>query len=234
MVGTSFGSEVDVINKFCDSNKALLMAVSSYVTSFNQSECFISAQHCYATLKFVYDIDFWLSLTIDLIVSFIVSRILLAADWSQGVHKPDRELWDRSRDLIRAKFLPLNCIGSESRWLPLRLRVWIVSVSGSRLKLTKVRDELFGTLEVVLMLGLWYPILEGGGNTKTFWNWQAKAISEDFFKWPRFLYFRLFITVDGIQMFYINICQWLDSNRGPVVSEATALPTEPQPLPKKF
>ena len=26
------------------------------------------------------------------------------------------------------------------------------------------------------------------------------------------------------------MCRWLDSNRGPLVSEATALPTEPQPL----
>ena len=30
-----------------------------------------------------------------------------------------------------------------------------------------------------------------------------------------------------------KFCQWLDSNRGPPVSEATAQPTEPQPLPKK-
>ena len=29
-----------------------------------------------------------------------------------------------------------------------------------------------------------------------------------------------------------KICRCLDSNRGPLVSEATALPTEPQPLPK--
>ena len=28
-----------------------------------------------------------------------------------------------------------------------------------------------------------------------------------------------------------KICQWLDSNRGSLVSEATALPTVPQPLP---
>ena len=28
-----------------------------------------------------------------------------------------------------------------------------------------------------------------------------------------------------------KICRWLDSNHGPLVSEATALPTEPQPLP---
>ena len=30
---------------------------------------------------------------------------------------------------------------------------------------------------------------------------------------------------------YINFCWWLDSNCGPLVFEATALPTEPQPLP---
>ena len=29
----------------------------------------------------------------------------------------------------------------------------------------------------------------------------------------------------------INFCRWLDSNRGPLVLEAPALPTEPQPLP---
>ena len=30
-------------------------------------------------------------------------------------------------------------------------------------------------------------------------------------------------------MFNINVCQWLDSDRGPLELEATALPTEPQP-----
>ena len=40
-------------------------------------------------------------------------------------------------------------------------------------------------------------------------------------------------TVDSKQMFNINInfCRWLDSNRRPLVSDATALPTEPQPQP---
>ena len=28
-----------------------------------------------------------------------------------------------------------------------------------------------------------------------------------------------------------KVCLWMDSNRGPLVSEATALPSEPQPLP---
>ena len=32
-------------------------------------------------------------------------------------------------------------------------------------------------------------------------------------------------------MFNIIVCQLLDSNRGLLVSEATALPTEPQTLP---
>ena len=46
---------------------------------------------------------------------------------------------------------------------------------------------------------------------------------------PLFLYFRLFntqLTVNKCSI-YINFCRWLDSNRGPLVSEATALPTEP-------
>ena len=38
-------------------------------------------------------------------------------------------------------------------------------------------------------------------------------------------------TVDSKQMFYIKICRWLDSNGGPLVLEATSVPTEPQPLP---
>ena len=34
-----------------------------------------------------------------------------------------------------------------------------------------------------------------------------------------------------VNMFIIKSCRWLNSNCGPLVSEATALPTEPQPLP---
>ena len=47
-----------------------------------------------------------------------------------------------------------------------------------------------------------------------------------------FFIFRLFNTVNSKQMFEIQVCRWLDSNRGPLVSEATALPTESQLLPK--
>ena len=47
---------------------------------------------------------------------------------------------------------------------------------------------------------------------------------------PLFLYFRLFNTVDS-KMFNIFFCQWPDSNSGPLKLEATAVPTEPQPLP---
>ena len=52
----------------------------------------------------------------------------------------------------------------------------------------------------------------------------------DFYR-PLFLYFRLFFTVDRKQMFYIKVCWWLHSNCRPQVLEATALPTESQPLP---
>ena len=45
-----------------------------------------------------------------------------------------------------------------------------------------------------------------------------------------FIYFHLFNTVDNKQMLN-KFCRWLESNRGPLVSKATALPTEPQPLP---
>ena len=35
-------------------------------------------------------------------------------------------------------------------------------------------------------------------------------------------------------MININFCRWLDSKRGPLESEATTLPTVPQPLPSSF
>ena len=45
-----------------------------------------------------------------------------------------------------------------------------------------------------------------------------------------FVNFRLFITADSKQMFCNKVSRWQDSNHGPLVSEGTALPTEPQPL----
>ena len=36
-----------------------------------------------------------------------------------------------------------------------------------------------------------------------------------------------------IHLTVCKVCRRLDSNRGPLVSEATTLPTEPQPLPLK-
>ena len=51
---------------------------------------------------------------------------------------------------------------------------------------------------------------------------------------PLFLYFRLFKTQLVVNKCSIEINKflwWRDSNRGPLVLEATALPTEPQPLP---
>ena len=42
---------------------------------------------------------------------------------------------------------------------------------------------------------------------------------------PLFLYYCLFNTVYSKQRFNINYCRWLDSNRRPLESEATTLPT---------
>ena len=40
------------------------------------------------------------------------------------------------------------------------------------------------------------------------------------------------LTVYNNCSLLLNFCRWLDSNRGPLELEGTALPTEPQPLPK--
>ena len=45
-----------------------------------------------------------------------------------------------------------------------------------------------------------------------------------------FLYFCLFSS-KTVKMLKIKFCQWPDSNQGYLVSEATTLPTESQPLP---
>ena len=53
---------------------------------------------------------------------------------------------------------------------------------------------------------------------------------------PLFLYFCLFnaqLTVYKCSIL-INFCRWLHSSHGPLVSEATTLPTEPQPLPENW
>ena len=49
-----------------------------------------------------------------------------------------------------------------------------------------------------------------------------------FLKFPC-LFFCIFVF--SIQLSVIKVWQWLDSNRGLLTLEATALPTEPQPLP---
>ena len=68
------------------------------------------------------------------------------------------------------------------------------------------------------------------------WRWWLDSISDLFFKkkWAIPGLF-LLIFVFSIQLIKnkcsIKFCRWLESNRGPLVSKATALPTEPQPRP---
>ena len=58
--------------------------------------------------------------------------------------------------------------------------------------------------------------------------WRPPFLNRPFL--ASFSYYCLFNTVDIILMFNIKVCMWLDSNCGPLLLEATALPTEPQPL----
>ena len=59
-----------------------------------------------------------------------------------------------------------------------------------------------------------------------------------FFKSGPFPASFLFIFVFSVQLIInkcsIKFCRWLEANRGPLVLKATALPTEPQPLPNKI
>ena len=49
------------------------------------------------------------------------------------------------------------------------------------------------------------------------------------------LFFYIFVFQYSWQQMFIAKCwQWLDSNRGPLELESTALPTDPQPLPLFF
>ena len=58
----------------------------------------------------------------------------------------------------------------------------------------------------------------------------SECILSCFLNWPFLASF--FIFVFSIQQMFNKFCRWLDLNSGPLVSETTALPTEPQPLPK--
>ena len=70
-------------------------------------------------------------------------------------------------------------------------------------------------------------------------QWASQSAKVPFLKWaisgPFFSIFvySIQVTVDNKQMFNKS-CRWLDSNPGPLILQATALPTVPQPLPIKF
>ena len=54
-----------------------------------------------------------------------------------------------------------------------------------------------------------------------------------FYDWFSSFQYNWYLTSKQRNVQY-KFCRWLDSNRGPLVSEPTALPTEPQPLPKLY
>ena len=52
---------------------------------------------------------------------------------------------------------------------------------------------------------------------------------------PLFFFIFVFSIQLTVKIVQYQFCRWLDSNRGPLMLQATALPTEPQPLPgRKF
>ena len=106
------------------------------------------------------------------------------------------------------------------RWLHFIEMMWIISLS-----------HTFYTLS--LSLSLTHPHTHTHTLPRTLWR-----IWTSFFKWAIpglvFFIFCLFYTVESKQKFCIKVCLWLDSNRGTLMSEATALLTEPQPLPKRL
>ena len=68
---------------------------------------------------------------------------------------------------------------------------------------------------------------------KTFLTGLYELAPHHFFNWAiPGLFFSLFSSFQQltVNMFIIKSCRWLELNRGHLVLEATALPTEPQPL----
>ena len=59
---------------------------------------------------------------------------------------------------------------------------------------------------------------------------QSKLARGLFFKCASSLYFLLLNTADSKKMFNTKFWRWLDTNCGPLVLKATALPTQPHPL----
>ena len=69
------------------------------------------------------------------------------------------------------------------------------------------------------------PYLETDAHNLNYWFFQ-KGHFQHLFLYDRLFYKNLTRNIGSIE-----VVKWLDSNCGPLVSEATALPTEPQPLP---
>ena len=71
-------------------------------------------------------------------------------------------------------------------------------------------------------------------NWAKFWTFFDSYYDSFFKKWAiSGLFFFIFVfSIQLIVNTWIKVCWWLDSNRGTLVSEETALPTEPQPLPQ--
>ena len=84
------------------------------------------------------------------------------------------------------------------------------------------------------LFGLVPLVLGQFGQHAIQWTLVLQKSNLFFLKIPAsFLFLFVFTTVNSKYVnFILKSCRWLDSNLGPLASEATVLTTEPQPLPK--
>ena len=78
---------------------------------------------------------------------------------------------------------------------------------------------------------MWYDDSDANMKSFQFWTVLLRGPLDNFFNRMGLFFFifvfSIHLTVNNIQL---KLCQWRDSNLGPLVPEATALPTERQPL----
>ena len=113
--------------------------------------------------------------------------------------------------------------------------VVLVSIEGQKRSLAKVKSSVFTSTDWLICISHFVPlyvcaILPLYACLMSFFLFLRVHQS---LKWTNpgltFLYFRIFQLLT-VNMFFIKFCGRLDSNRRPLESEATALPTMPQPL----
>ena len=172
-------------------------------------------------------------------------------NWTKLTDKSDirwtNEVWLQSYLKHRSLVLKTNCaytIQAKKKFYCIDPWSQLLSGRCSRYILHLGRHQFVPlTLSSYLWMKVWilkaeYTNLRRGSIIVLLTSWFFVWIQMlCFLKWaiPALFFFIFVFSIHSWQFTnvqYVNFfCQWLDSNQGPLVSEATALPTEPQPLP---